>query len=130
MSDRAGVVRGTRRRRSISESGHPRLNSTILDSELAFDGHDLMDTRNNAIHRSQPIIGDEMGSFIESPMGIGISTRLQARRLPADSDRELLISNKLDSLKGEISHWQSIIDYDLITVDGVKIDHKKLKEGF
>ena len=80
------------------------------------------------IHRSQPIIGDETGSFIESPMGVGISTRLQARRLPANSDRELLISNKLDSLKGEILQWQSIIDYKLITVDGVKIDHKKLKE--
>ena len=45
MSDRAGVVRGTRRRRSISESGHPRLNSTILDSELVFDGHEVIDTR-------------------------------------------------------------------------------------
>ena len=57
-------------------------------------------------------------------MGAGISTRLQARRLPIDSDQELLISNKLDSIKGEISHWQSIIDYDLITVDDVRIDHK------
>ena len=35
----------------------------------------------------------------------------------------------MDSLKAEILHWQSIIDYELITVDGVKIDHKKLKEG-
>ena len=130
MSDRVGVVRGTRRRRSISESGHPRLNSTILDSELAFDGHELIDTRNNVIHRSQPIIGDETGSFIESPMGVGISTRLQARRLPDNSDRELLITNKLDSLKGEISQWQSIIDYELISVDSIKIDHKKLKEDF
>ena len=127
MSDR-GVVRGTRRRRSISESGHPRLNSTILDSDLVFDGHALIDTRNNVIHRSQPIIGDETGSFIESPMGVGISTRLQARRLPDNSDRELLITNKLDSLKGEISQWQSIIDYKLITVDSIKIDHKKFKE--
>ena len=72
MSDRAGVVRGTRRRRSISEYGHPRLNSTILDSELAFDGHELIGTCNNVIHRSQPIIGDETGSFIESPMGLAL----------------------------------------------------------
>ena len=41
MSDR-GVVRGTRRRRSISDSGHSRLNSTILDSDLVSDSHDLV----------------------------------------------------------------------------------------
>ena len=61
-------------------------------------------------------------------MGVGISTRLQARRLPDNSDRELLITNKLDSLKGEISQWQSIIEYKLITIDSIKIDHKKFKE--
>ena len=70
----------------------------------------MSNTRNNVIHRSQPIIGDETGSFIESPMGAGISTRLQARRLPINSDQETLISNKLDSIKGNISHWQAIID--------------------
>ena len=41
MSDR-GVVCGTRRRRSISDSGHSRLNSTILDSDLVSDEHDLV----------------------------------------------------------------------------------------
>ena len=41
MSDR-GVVRGIRQRRSISESGHSRLNSTILDSDLVFDEHELV----------------------------------------------------------------------------------------
>ena len=41
MSNR-GVVRGTRRRRSISDSGHPRLNSTILNSDLVSDEHDLV----------------------------------------------------------------------------------------
>ena len=51
MSDR-GVVRGTRRRRSISESGHPRLDSTILDSDLVFAEHDLVNTRNNLTQRS------------------------------------------------------------------------------
>ena len=35
----------------------------------------------------------------------------------------------MDSIKGEIAHWQSIIDYNLITVEGVRIDHKRLKEG-
>ena len=86
MSDRAGVGHTTRRRRSISEFGHPTLNSTILDSGSAFDDHDLSNARNNVIHRSKPTIGDETGSFVESPMGAGISTRLQVRRLPIDSD--------------------------------------------
>ena len=63
MSNR-GVVQGARRRRSISESGHPRLNSTILDSDLVFDNHDLVNTRNNVTHQSQPIIS------IESPEGL------------------------------------------------------------
>ena len=58
-------------------------------------------------------------------MGVGVSTRLETRWVPVNSDRELLISNKLDSLKGEILQWQSIIDYELITVDSIKIDHKK-----
>ena len=80
------------------------------------------------IHQSQPVIGDETVGFLESPMGIGISTRLQTRRLPTISDKEFLISNKLDSLKREISHWQNIIEIELITVDSIKIDHKKLKE--
>ena len=34
-----GVIRGTRRR-STSESGHPRLNSTIIDNDLVFDEND------------------------------------------------------------------------------------------
>ena len=78
MSDR-GVVRGTRQRRSISESGNPRLNSTVLDSDLVFDEHDLVGTRDSVTHRSQPMVSDETGGFIESPMGIGTSTRLQTR---------------------------------------------------
>ena len=41
MSDR-GVVRRTRRRRSISESGHPSVNSTILDGDLVLDEHELV----------------------------------------------------------------------------------------
>ena len=56
MSDR-GVVRGTRRRRSIPESGHPILNSMVLDSDLVFDEHDLVNTCNNVIQRS-PAISD------------------------------------------------------------------------
>ena len=41
MTDR-GVVRGTRGRRSISKSGQPSVNSTILDSDLVLDEHELV----------------------------------------------------------------------------------------
>ena len=99
MSDR-GEVRGTRRRRSISKSGHPRLNSTILDSDLVFDENDLINTGNNVTHRSQPIISnDSPGGFIESPMWVGTGTRLQTRKLPANSDQEHIVSGKFGSLK-------------------------------
>ena len=119
MSDRE-VVRGTRRR-SISESGHPRLNSTILDSDLVFDDNDLFNTRNNVTHQSQPIISnDSPEGFIESPMWVGTGTRLQARKLPANSDQEIDISNKFETLRGKISEWQNIIEFDLITVDIIK----------
>ena len=127
MSDR-GVVRGTRRRRSISESGHPRLNSTILDSDLVFDENDLINTGNNVTHRSQPIISnDSPGGFIESPMWVGTGTRLQTRKLPANSDQEHIVSGKFGSLKERIAEWQSIIEYDLITDDSINADHKRLK---
>ena len=124
MSDR-GVVQGTRRRRSISESGHPRLNSTVLDSDLVFDEHDLVNTRNNVTHQSQPIISDETGGFIELPMWVGTGTWLQTRRFPTNSDKEHIISIKLETLKGKISEWQHIIEFDLITID--KADHNQLK---
>ena len=106
MSDR-GVVRGTRRRRSISESGHPRLNSTILDSDLVFDENDLVNTHNNVTHQSQPIISkDSPGGFIESPMWVGTGTRLQTRKFPANNDLEHIISSKFETLRGKTSEWQ------------------------
>ena len=126
MSDR-GVVRGTRRRRSISESGHPRLNSTVLDSDLVFDRHDLVNTRNNVTHQSQPVISDETGGFIKSPMGVGTSTKLQTRWFPTNSDKELIILGKLETLKKNITEWQHIIEFELITIDSVKADHNQLK---
>ena len=76
MSDR-GVVCGTRRRRSISESGHPSANCTVLDSDLVFDEHDLV--------------------------------------------------NKFKILKIKISAWQSVINYELPTIDGIKTNHTQLK---
>ena len=69
MSDR-GVVRGTRRR-SISESGHPRLNSISIDNDLFFNDNDLSITRNNLSHQSQQIISSEnLEGLIESPMWV------------------------------------------------------------
>ena len=97
MSDR-GVVRGTRRRRSISESGHPRVNSTILDSDLVFDKHDLVNIRNNVTQRS-----------------------------PANSNQEHIMSSKVKILREKISAWQSIIKYELSTIDSIKTDHNQLK---
>ena len=86
MSDQ-GVVRGTRRR-SISESGHPRLNSTIINNDLVFDDNDLSNTGNNVSHQSQQIISNDLPEgFIESPMWVGTGTRLQARKLPANSEQ-------------------------------------------
>ena len=71
MSDR-GVVGGTRWRRSVSEPGHPSVNSTVLDSDLVLDKHDLV--------------------------------------------------NKLKTLKIKISAWQSVINYELPTIDNIKTD--------
>ena len=97
MSDQ-GVVQGTRQG-SNSESGHPRLNSTSIDNDLVFNDNDLSNTRNNPSHQSQQIIFGELPEgFIESPMWVGTGTRLQARKLPTNSDQEIFILNKLDSL--------------------------------
>ena len=57
MSDQ-GVVWGTRRR-SNSESGHRRLNSTSFDNELVFNDSDLSNKQNNMSHQSQQIISDD-----------------------------------------------------------------------
>ena len=76
MSDR-GVVRGTRQRRSISETGHPSVTNAVLDSDLVFDKHDLV--------------------------------------------------NKFKTLKIKISAWQSVINYELPTIDGIKANHTQLK---
>ena len=93
-----GVVRETRQR-SISESGHPRLNSTSINNDLVFHDNDLSITRNNLSHQSQQIIsGENPEGFIESPMWVETGTRLQARKLSANSDLETIILNKLENL--------------------------------
>ena len=86
-----GVIRSTRWS-SNSESGHPRLKSTSLNNELVFNNSDLS-------HQSQQIISVDLPQgYIESPMWVGTGTRLQARKLPANSDQEIIISSKLENL--------------------------------
>ena len=126
MSDQ-GVIRSTRRR-SNSESGHPRLNSTSIYSELVFNDSDLSNTRNNLSHQSQQIISVDLPEgYIESPMWVGTGTCLQARKLPVNSDQEIVISSKLENLLLKISTWQTAIDDELITFDGINADHSVLK---
>ena len=126
MSDQE-VVRGTRRR-SISESGDPRLKSTIIDNDLVFDDNDLFNTQNNVSHQSQQIISNDLPEgFIESPMWVGTGTRLQARKLPANSEQEIIISNKFEILRAKISKRQASIEFELITVDSINTEHNLLK---
>ena len=45
-------------------------------------------------HQSQQIISNDLPEgFIESPMWVGTGTRLQARKLPANSEQEIVIAN-------------------------------------
>ena len=118
MSDQR-ALRSTRRR-SNSESGHPRLNSTSFNNDLVFNDTDLYNTRNNLSHQSQLIISVEIPEgYIESPMWVGTGTRLQARKLPADSNQEIVIVAKLESLQLKISNWQTAIEDEPITFEGI-----------
>ena len=92
------AIRSTRRR-SNPESGHPRLNSTRIDNDLVFNDSALSNTWNNLSHQSQQIISVDLPEgYIESPMWVGTGTHLQARKLPANSDKEIVISSKLENL--------------------------------
>ena len=126
MSDQ-GVVWGTRRR-STSESGQSRLNSTIIDNDVVFDDNELGNTRKNVSHQFQQIISNNLPEgFIESPTWVGTGTRLQARKLPANSEQEIVIANKLEILKSKISEWHTSIEFELITIDGINTEHSVLK---
>ena len=104
----------TSRQKSNSESGHPRLNSTSIENELVFNDNDLSNTRNNLSHQSQQIISDDFPEdYIESPMWVGTGTWLQARKVPANSDQEVVISNKLEILCLKVSSWQTEGRYPL-----------------
>ena len=58
MSDH-GASLGVRRR-SNSESGLPRLNSTSIDHKLVFNNTDLSLNGDNLSHQSQQIISKEL----------------------------------------------------------------------
>ena len=62
-------------------------------------------------------------------MWVGIGTRLQVRKLPVNSEMETVISNKLEVLRSDISHWQYLIDYEPITYEGISTDHNVLKRN-
>ena len=65
--------------------------------------------------------------YIESPIWVGTATRLQARKLTADSNQEFVIASKLENLQLIISNWQTAIDDEPITFEGIKDDHNLLK---
>ena len=74
----------------------------VLDSDLVFDYNDLFNNRNNVTHQSQQIISnDSPEGFIESPMWVGTGTRLQPRKLPANSYKKLLFQINLRPLEGK-----------------------------
>ena len=60
-------------------------------------------------------------------MWVGTGTQLQARKLPANSDQEIVILTKLENLRLKISNWQTVIDNEPITFDGINTDHNVLK---
>ena len=84
----------------------------------------MSNTRNNLSHQSQQIISvDLLVGYIKSPMWVGTGTRLQARKLPADSNQEIVIVSKLENLQLKISNWQTAIEDEPITFEGIKADH-------
>ena len=58
---------------------------------------------------------------------MGTGTCLQTKKLPVDSDQEIVIFSKLESLQLKISNWQTAIDDEPITFEGIKADHNVLK---
>ena len=61
--------------------------------------------------------------YIESPMWVGTGTWLQARKLPADSNQEIIIVSKLERLHLKISNWQTAIEEEPITFESIKAGH-------
>ena len=57
----------------------------------------------------------------------GNCTRLQARKLPANSNQEIVILSKLENLQLKISDWQTAFEDEPIIFEGIKADHNVLK---
>ena len=51
----------------------------------------------------------------------------QARKLPADSDKQAIIAAKFESVRIRIATWQTAIDEDPITFEGIKNVYDELK---
>ena len=60
-------------------------------------------------------------------MGVGSGTRLQVRKLPADSDQETVIASKFESVPVKIATWQTATDEDPINFEGIKTVYDELK---
>ena len=61
---------------------------------------------------------------------VGTGTQLQARKLPANSDQEMVITSKLENVHIKVDSWQKVIDEDPITFEGIKNHHDELKGIF
>ena len=97
MSDQ-GAWQGARQW-SNSKSGPSRVNSTSFEEELFVDYADISFNQNILCHQSQQIIPSGLPEgFIESPMWVGTGTRLQARKLLANSEQQAFIESKLEIL--------------------------------
>ena len=59
--------------------------------------------------------------------GLVLVLDYKPKKLPANRDQEVIISNKLETLRLKISNWQTAIDKDPITFDGIDTDHSVLK---
>ena len=60
-------------------------------------------------------------------MWVGTGTWLQARKLPADIDQQAIIAAKFESVRVKIATWQTAIDEDPNTFEGIKNLYYELK---
>ena len=60
-------------------------------------------------------------------MWVGTGTRLQARKLPANSDQQAFIDSKFEIIRAKIATWQRDIDEELITLERIKTEYDELK---
>ena len=61
-------------------------------------------------------------------MWVGAGTRLQARRLPANSEQQAFIESKLEIIPANIATCQRDIDEEHITFEGINTQHVSVNE--